>query len=75
VNCILPGWINSPFGAAHLAAVPDPAFAMRAILQTIPAGRLASMEEVAGVVAFLISPASRYVTGASIVTDGGHTAV
>jgi 3-oxoacyl-[acyl-carrier protein] reductase len=75
VNCILPGWINSPFGAAHLASVPDPALAMRAILRTIPAGRLGSMEEVAGVVAFLISPASRYVTGASIVTDGGHTAI
>lgn len=75
VNCILPGWINSPFGAAHLASAPNPALAMRATLRTIPAGRLGSMDEVARVVAFLISPASRYVTGTSIVTDGGHTAI
>jgi dihydroanticapsin dehydrogenase len=75
VNCILPGWINSPFGGADLASVPDPVLAMRATLQTIPAGRLGSMEEVADVVAFLISSASRYVTGTSIVTDGGHTAI
>jgi 3-oxoacyl-[acyl-carrier protein] reductase len=75
VNCILPGWINSPFGAAHLASVPDPDLAMRTTLRTIPAGRLGSMEEVANVVAFLISPDSRYVTGTAIVADGGHTAI
>jgi len=75
VNCILPGWIESPFGAAHLASAADPAAALRTVLDAIPAGRLGSPEEVASVVAFLMSPASRYVTGTSIVIDGGHTAI
>lgn len=37
----------------------------------IPAGRLQEPEEVAGVIAFLLSPAGDYITGTTIVADGG----
>jgi 3-oxoacyl-[acyl-carrier protein] reductase len=40
-------------------------------LQTIPMGRAASDEEVAGLIAFLCSPAAAYMTGQSINIDGG----
>ena len=38
-------------------------------------GRIGTVEEVGDVVAFLVSDAARYVTGATIVADGGFVAV
>lgn len=45
--------------------------AMAAMAATIPLGRLEEPEDVAGVVSFLASPDAAYVTGQSIVVDGG----
>jgi NAD(P)-dependent dehydrogenase (short-subunit alcohol dehydrogenase family) len=39
--------------------------------QMIPLRRIAQLEEVAGVVAFLLTPAAGYVNGEEIVVDGG----
>ena len=39
--------------------------------RSIPLGRLETPEDVAGVVAFLASPDAGYITGQSIVVDGG----
>jgi NAD(P)-dependent dehydrogenase (short-subunit alcohol dehydrogenase family) len=38
-------------------------------------GRIGTVEEIGDVVAFLVSDAARYVTGATIVADGGFLAV
>ncbi|MEO5963101.1 MAG: SDR family oxidoreductase [Thermomonas sp.] len=42
------------------------------MLETVPAGRFAQAHEVAGMIAFLCSPAAAYVNGQSIAVDGGR---
>lgn len=43
------------------------------ICASIPAGRLAQTEDIANVVAFLSSDLSKYMVGATVVVDGGHS--
>ena len=45
------------------------------VLPKIPKGRMGSAQEVADVVAFLLSPAAEYITGQSLVVDGGLSVV
>ncbi len=40
--------------------------------QRIPLGRVSTPEEIGGVSLFLVSPAARYITGATLVVDGGY---
>jgi meso-butanediol dehydrogenase/(S,S)-butanediol dehydrogenase/diacetyl reductase len=48
-----------------------PGSEMAAMVAAIPLGRLETPQDVAGVVSFLASPDAGYVTGQSIVVDGG----
>lgn len=64
-NVVAPGFVDTDM----TAALPE---ARRAeILGSVPLGRYASVEEVAGVVTFLASDAAAYITGAVIPVDGG----
>jgi 3-oxoacyl-[acyl-carrier protein] reductase len=45
------------------------------VIERIPLGRQASAAEIASIVVFLCSSASRYITGQAIVVDGGLLAV
>jgi 3-oxoacyl-[acyl-carrier protein] reductase len=65
VNAVAPGFIATDMTAAL------PAAAQEAALQAIPLGRLGDPEDVAEAVAFLASPAARYITGQVLSVDGG----
>jgi NAD(P)-dependent dehydrogenase (short-subunit alcohol dehydrogenase family) len=66
VNCVSPGAIDTPLNAS--AWTPE----VRATYQDrIPQGRVGTEDEIAEVVAFLASQASRYMTGHELVVDGG----
>ena len=69
VNNIAPGAIETPINTALLN---DPV-KLKALLENIPLARLGQVSDVAGVAAFLASADSDYITGATIVVDGGLT--
>jgi 3-oxoacyl-[acyl-carrier protein] reductase len=71
VNAVAPGSIEFPGGSWDQRRTTDPALYNR-ILGSIPFGRLGTPEEVAEVVLFLASPAARWVTGQTIIVDGGQ---
>lgn len=65
VNAVAPGYIET----AMTTAMPEAAKAH--YLNTIPLGRPGRPEDVSGVVRFLCSDAAAYVTGQTLVVDGG----
>lgn len=75
VNAVLPGWIDTPFNDSFWAHQDDPTAAAAALVAGIPLGRQGTPEDVVGLVLFLASAASAYVTGQALVVDGGYTAV
>lgn len=71
VNSIHPGPIDTPMLRGGLPEGSDPVEAMSRV---IAAGRVGTVEEVASMVAFLISDDSSYCYGSEIVLDGGYLA-
>lgn len=67
VNTLAPGFVETPLASAVLS---DPQFRAR-IVRAMPLGRIMTVEDIMGAVVFLASPASRMITGHSLVVDGG----
>lgn len=70
VNSVAPTFIETPMTKPMLA---DPKFA-EFVKNSIPLGKVGSVEDVAEAVVYLSSPASKMVTGHSLLVDGGWTA-
>ena len=71
VNCIAPGWIDTPFNDPYWQRVGAGPSARSALESRIPVGRQGVPEEIAAIIAFLLSAESSYLTGQTIVVDGG----
>lgn len=71
VNAVAPGLVETPSRAEYFGQRPD---ARQAMVERVPMGRFASEQDVAGAVAYLVSADSGYVTGHTLMLDGGLTA-
>ncbi|MCO4773283.1 MAG: 3-oxoacyl-[acyl-carrier-protein] reductase [Deltaproteobacteria bacterium] len=67
VNCVAPGFIETDMTAALNQSM------VAGAVEMIPCGRLGTSQEVALAVAFLAGPGGTYITGQTLVVDGGLT--
>lgn len=68
VNALAPGYVDT-----ELTRRNNPPAAIATIESGIPLGRMAQAGELAEVAAFLVSDANSYLTGQTIIVDGGFT--
>ncbi len=71
VNAVSPGVVATD-ALAHFDALKDGQI-LDKVVRATPAGRLVTPEDVAGVVAFLCTPAADMIRGQTILVDGGYT--
>jgi NAD(P)-dependent dehydrogenase (short-subunit alcohol dehydrogenase family) len=71
VNAMCPGWIDTPFNQPAIDFMGGRAAQDQVVRQIVPMGRQGTPEEIAAGMLFLASDASSYMTGQSLVVDGG----
>jgi len=80
INTICPAYVRTPLVDEQIAAqarehgISEDRVVDEIMLKPMPKRTFISIEELAGIVVFLISPAARNITGQTIVVDGGWTA-
>jgi enoyl-[acyl-carrier protein] reductase III len=72
VNAVSPGVVQTE-ALNHFAASGGQTAILQRFIDDVPAGRLVTPQDVAGVVAFLCTPAARMIVGQTIQVDGGYT--
>ena len=72
VNAVCPGWIDTEFNSDLIAGWSEQELAAE-VSGAVPMGRQGTAAEVAAAVAFLASADASYITGATLVVDGGIT--
>lgn len=71
VNAVAPGTVDTPMLRWAVSLDSDPATLMHTVENMHPLKRIAQAQEIAEVVAFLASERASFVTGATLVADGG----
>jgi 3-hydroxybutyrate dehydrogenase len=80
INTLCPSYVRTPLVDRQIAAqartrgIPESEVVDRIMLEPMPKHVFISVDEIAGIIAFLISPPARNITGQTIVVDGGWTA-
>ena len=69
VNAVAPSWTDTPLIRDQVAA----GTLDLAVLEHVPFRRLASVEDVAGAIAFLLGEKASFITGQTLYVDGGYT--
>jgi NAD(P)-dependent dehydrogenase (short-subunit alcohol dehydrogenase family) len=72
---VAPGFIDTPGNQAWFDSFPDPSAERDLTNSRHPAGRIGTPEEVGNLCAFLASPLSGFITGNTILIDGGRSAL
>lgn len=72
---IAPGFIDTPAAHVWFNSFDDPAAERARTEARHPVGRLGTPHEIGGMCAFLCSPYSRFITGTTILVDGGRSAL
>lgn len=80
INTICPSYVKTPLidqqisDQARIRGIPKSDVVSEIMLKPMPKGVFVGIDELAGIIAFLFSPAARNITGQTIVVDGGWTA-
>jgi NAD(P)-dependent dehydrogenase (short-subunit alcohol dehydrogenase family) len=72
-NAICPGTVDTPSLGERIAAFPDPVQARQDFVARQPMGRLGQPEEIGDLCVYLASEESRFMTGQTVIIDGGVT--
>lgn len=73
VNAICPGWVDTPFNEASIAQMGGPEAQVKSVRSSVPLGRQGRPGEIAPAFVYLVSDEASYITGQTLILDGGLT--
>lgn len=72
-NAVCPGTVDTPSLRGRIESAPDPVQAEKDFIARQPMGRLATVDDLTPMITYLLSDASKFVTGQAFLVDGGVT--